>query len=321
MSLDQSIRFGFPLIVMASALVVGYLMKVRTGGCLPLSKRLTRTGLIWLDPANIILALWGQSFADHRVLLLPAVGTVLTCIPAVLMAGLARSRAIPRDRAGALVATSMFSNQGPTFGTFLAFVLAGERGFAAASMYTLYFYPLFFTVGLLVGRSYGAGARVSGWRVFVENFRDPAGRNCLLAVVAGILLSTVGPARPRLLEYLPDFTVPITTFVYLAGIGMTLDFSRVRTSLRGSYAVGLLKFAFGPALGLVTIAVLAHFGLTERLWSQVIFIQNCMPAAIFALVMVNLFDLDRDLANTIWLLTNGLGIVLSPLILVAARMV
>ncbi len=319
MSLAQFLTFGFPLVVMATALVVGYRVKARTGDCLPLSKGLTRVGLVWLDPLNIVLALWAQSFADTRVLLLPAVGTVLTCIPAVLMAAIARARSLPRPRAGALVAASMFSNQGTTFGTFLAFVLAGEAGFAAASLYTLYFYPLFFTLGLVVGRAYAAGSGVSGWRILVDNLRDPAGRNCLLAVAAGILLSLFGPPRPEVLGHLPGFTVPVTTFVYLSAIGMTLDFRRLRSSLRGAYAIGLLKFAFGPALALAAIALLGRAGLTEPLWSRVILIQNCMPAAIFALVLVNLFDLDRDLANTVWLLTNGVGILLSPAILVAAR--
>jgi predicted permease len=319
MALNQAIRFGFPLMVMASALTIGYLMRIRTGGCLPLSKRLTRLGLIWLDPVNIVLALWGQSFADRRVLLLPAIGMVLTCLPAVLMAAVARRRRMEPARAGALVATSMFSNQGPTFGTFLAFVLAGEAGFALASMYTLFFYPLFFTVGLLVGRSYAAGKQVSTWRVLVDNLRDPAGRNCLLAVPVGILLSVLGTARPAGSAALLDFLVPVTTLVYLAGIGMTLDFSQVRGGLRGSYAIGALKFALGPALALLAIALLRGLGLTEPLWDRVILIQNCMPAAIFALVLVNLFDLDRDLANTIWLATNGAGIILSPLILIAAR--
>lgn len=317
----ETARFLFPLAVMASALGLGYWWRVRSGGCLPLSKRLTRIGLIWLDPANIVIALWAQSFADSRLLALPLLGTALTCLPAGLMALVARARRTPPARAGALVGCAMFSNQGTTFGTFLCFVLAGEPGFATASLYTLYFYPLFFTAGLLVGRAYAAGRNVSMARVLVDNFRDPAGRNCLLAIGVAVLLSRFGPERPAFLAGVASFTVPITTFVYLLAIGMTLDFSRVRSSLSGALGVGLLKFALGPALGLGAIALLASAGLSDPLWAKVVFIQNCMPAAIFALVLANLMDLDRDLANSVWLLTNAAGILLSPAILLAARAV
>ncbi len=315
---DQLIRFTFPLVVMTAALTVGYLVKLRQSDATALSRKLTRIGLIWLDPMNIVLALWSQSFASPRILLLPLIGTALTLLSAAPVALVARMRGTPRDRAGSMVGTSMFSNQGPTFGTFLAFVLAGEAGFATATMYTLYFYPLFFTFGLLVGRHYSSAGSASAGRLFLENMRDPASRNCLIAVAAGILLSLSGPGRPAAFEYVPDYLVPVTTFVYLAAIGMTLNFSRIRAFLKHTAAIGVIKFAITPALGLLVIWLMRPLGLLDALSAQVVFIQACMPAAIFALVLVNLFDLERDLANTVWLLTNGAGIMLSPLILVLA---
>lgn len=314
------VHFLFPLAVMASGLAVGYLLRTRIREPISASKRFTRFGMTYLDPANVVLALWAQQVAEPRLLLLPVTGFALTMLAALPAVAAARLRRMSPARAGALVGTSMFSNQGPTFGTFLAFVLAGEAGFAAATLYTVYFYPTFYTVGLLVGRRYSTEREIAPWRLFVEAMRDPANRNPLLGVGAGLLLSLFGPLRPGALAVVPDLLVPATTFVYLTGIGMTLNFGRVRQFIPHSLAIGAVKFIYTPLLGLACIPLLAWLGLTDSVFHQAVFIQACMPAAIFSLIMVNLFDLERDLANTVWLFTNGLGILLSPLMLFLAQL-
>lgn len=305
---------------MATGLTVGYLLKLRLGECGAKSKRLTRIGLVWVDPLNVCLALWGQEINDVRMAGLPVTGlaiALLAGLPAYLWV---RARRVPPRRAGVLVSTSMFSNLGPTFGTFLCFVLAGERGFATAALFTIYFYPTFFTLGLLVGRRYGSdGQAVSPWRYLLETMSDPASRNPVLSVFVGLALSFWAPERPEVLASLPDLTVPGATFLYLVAIGMTLDLSQVARYWRHSVGVGLVKFAYTPAIGLALGWLWTLFGPDDAIYRQVIFVQSCMPVAIFALILANLFDLSRNMANTVWLLTNALAIALSPLILVAAR--
>ena len=314
------LRFILPFAIMASGLTVGYLLKLRLGECGKRSTRLTRVGLIWVDPLNVCLALWGQEITDVRMAGLPVTGlaiALLASLPAYLWV---RSRQVPPKRAGVLVSTSMFSNLGPTFGTFLCFVLAGERGFATAALFTIYFYPTFFTLGLLVGRRYGSdGQQVNAWRYMLDTMKDPASRNPVLSVFAGLALSFWAPERPEFLAAVPDVSVPGATFLYLVAIGMTLDLSKVAKYWRHSVGVGLVKFVYTPAIGLALWWLWVALGPDDPIYLQVIFIQACMPVAIFALILANLFDLSRNMANTIWLLTNAFAIVLSPLILVAAR--
>jgi hypothetical protein len=313
-------RFVFPLGVMLAGLTVGYVIKLRIGECIPQSKKLTRVGLVWLDPLNVCLALWGQEIADARLAGLPLTGLSIALLAVVPAYVWVKWRKPPPKRAGVLVTTSLFSNLGPTFGTFLCFVLAGEAGFAAAALFALYFYPTFFTLGFIIARRYGSeGEDLSALRYMVDTMKDPASRNPVLSVFVGLALSFWAPERPAFLDPVPEFSVPITTFVYLVAIGMTLDFSKVAEYTRHAAGVGLIKFVYSPMVGLGFVWLWGRFGPEDVLYQQVVFIQSCMPAAIFSLILANLFNLNRNMANTIWLLTNGFAIILSPLILVAAR--
>jgi len=314
-------RFLFPLVVMATALALGYALKPRLREPVAASRRLTRIGLIYLDPLNIILALWAAKLHDPKLVPLPVIGlsmALLAAVPAVLWT---RIRRTPPRRAGVLVGASMLSNLGPTFGTFMCFVLAGEPGYAAATLFTLYFYPTFYTLGLLIGRRYSSDKTLSPLQYIGDAMRDPANRNPVLAVFVGLLFGLFGRARPAFLELVPTVLVPSTTFVYLAAIGMTLNFDRVRDYVPHSAAMGLVKFVYTPLLGLAFIWAYSLLGPPDAVHKQVILVQAFMPTAIFSLIMANLFDLERDLANTLWLLTNGAGIVLSPLILILARLI
>jgi len=317
----DTLRLLFPFIVMVTALAMGYALKPRLREPFAVSRRLTRVGLIYLDPLNIILALWAAKLHDSRLIPLPIIGlsmALLAAVPAVLWT---RRRRTPPRRAGVLVGASMFSNLGQTFGTFMCFVLAGERGYAAGTLFTLYFYPTFYTLGLLIGRRYASETTLSPLRYIGDAMRDPANRNPVLAVFVGLALGLLGPPRPGFLEPVPNLVVPSTTFVYLTAIGMTLNFGRVRHYLPHSAAMGLVKFVYTPLLGLAFIWAYSFLQPPDVIDKQVILVQAFMPTAIFSLIMANLFDLERDLANTLWLLTNAAGIVLSPLILVLARLI
>jgi hypothetical protein len=314
-------RFLFPLVVMTVGLTVGYIVKLRrTVDCLPLSRGFTRSGMIYLDPLNIILALWGQSFAHPKMLVLPVIGLAIALLATVPAWVVTRVRRTPPRRAGVLVGASLFSNLGPTFGTFLSYVLAGEAGFAAATLFTVYFYPTFYTLGLLVGRRYSTGAALSPGRFIADAMRDAANRNPVLAVFVGLLLGAFGPARPAFCEHVTAVVVPVTTLVYLVGIGMTLNPGRVRDYVPHGAVMGAVKFIYTPLLGLGFAWLYRVLNPADAVSPQVIFLQSCMPTAIFSLIMANLFDLDRDLANTLWLLTNAAGILLSPAILWLAGM-
>lgn len=305
---------------MASGLTVGYLLRRCGHGSDARSRQLTRIGLVWVDPLNVCLALWGQEITDARMVGLPLTGLTIALLASVPAYAWAKWRRMPPKRAGVLVSTSMFSNLGPTFGTYLCFVLGGELGFAAAALYTIYFYPTFFTLGLLVGRRYGSeGQEVSAWRYALETMRDAASRNPVLSVFVGLALSFWAPERPEALAWLPDITVPGATFLYLIAIGMTLDLRKVADYWRHALGVGIIKFVYTPLIGLAFGWVWARLGPHDPIYQQVIFIQACMPVAIFALILANLFDLDRHMANTTWLLTNAFAIVASPLILITAR--
>jgi len=92
-----------------------------------------------------------------------------------------------------------------------------------------------------------------------------------------------------------------------------MRFRRVRGYLRESAAVAAIKFALVPILA-TALAHSAGLGTVEDgLPLKVVLILSSMPVAFNALIPPSIYDLDLDLANSCWLVTTALLIVVLPI--------
>jgi predicted permease len=67
------------------------------------------------------------------------------------------------------------------------------------------------------------------------------------------------------------------------------------------------------------IFVFGYSGLADPIPAKVIFIESFMPTAIFSVVLVKIFRLNEDLANSAWILTNLTVIPIIPLMAFFSR--
>ena len=92
----------------------------------------------------------------------------------------------------------------------------------------------------------------------------------------------------------------------MLSIGVTIRLSAIRKHVSEYFSVSLQKFLILPLLGL---GLSYLFGLGD-LSRKVVFILATMPAAINSIVIVNVFNLDRDLTNSLFLVTTALFVIL-----------
>lgn len=306
------LRTAETLFVILSGLFLGWLSK-RRGLSPEKAPAITRLTLTYLEPFPNLLALWGLRAGDARAFLLPLLGAALILVMWPVGHLIGRLQRLRGSDLGAFVTTAMFSNVGFTFGTFLCYALLGERGVALGTLYTASFMPMLFTVGLFAAGRYSAESGRPGWEIVKDTTRKAESRNPILGILVGLALYTAGVRRPAAAAVAVGVLVPLTTFIYLFAIGLSL---RPRTMLgywRPAAVLHAVKFLISPVIGLALgLAIGFHHDPNMDLL-RVLFIQSAAPAGIMSMVLCQVRGLNVQLAAACWLATNLFAIATVPL--------
>jgi len=314
-------KFVYSLGVIAFGLALGYLIQAAAGRGrirLPLPidalrKSLQRGALLFVNPVAIVGAVWVVNVSSIKLAALPLVGVFALLTGGALALAAARFLKTGPRQTGALFGCGSFTNIG-SIGALVCFVVLGEAGFALVPIYKMFEELYYYAVGFPIAKYFsgksaaadGTGRRVKGL------LRDPFILTALASILLGGLLNVSGLERPAFYGALNRIFVPLGTVMLLTSIGLAMRFRRVRGYLRESAAVAAIKFALVPILA-TTSAYLIGFGAIDNgLPLKAVLILSSMPVAFNALIPPSIYDLDLDLANSCWLVTTALLIVVLP---------
>jgi len=280
------------------------------------STRLTRQTIILIEPAIIILSFWSLRVIQVRqMLFIPLIASLVSLIvifPALFLS--ARLHHHNRQDTGTYLGCAMFSNVGTSLGGFLCFLLLGEAGIALSIIYSAYFIPFFFTIGFAIANRYSERPAKSKKESLKTFFSNPVSVVPTTAVILGILLRLLAPERPEFLAPINKTLVYTSVVLYCFAIGITIRFRRIGRYIRQFFSMWAVKFLVSPVIGVGLGMLFGCHRVMEGLPIKVIFIETCMPVAIFSIVLSKLFDLNQDMANTCWILTTLAVIVELPVI-------
>jgi len=93
----------------------------------------------------------------------------------------------------------------------------------------------------------------------------------------------------------------------------------IQDYLRECVAISATKFLIVPVILTLTAFLLGYGKIEEGLPLKVVMILSSMPVAFTALVPPSLYDLDIDLANSCWLFSTSLLIVVLPVLYIATQ--
>lgn len=305
--------------VILGGLTTGYCLRKSCWVAERHGNTVNRFALVYIQPLVICLALWMMGRLQWRALMLPLYGIALILALWPVAAVLGRLMRLDRPALGSFVTGSMFSNVGFTYGTFIAYVALGPTGAALGSLYCVSFMPTFFTLGFTVGRRYSHDSSGSLWRALGRQFADPQTRNPVLGIMAGLALNLLNVTPPAAGEAIIDVAMPATTAAYLLAIGLGLHLSAVRVYWRECLLAHVSKFVLSPAVGLSLALLFGYWALADRGPLVVAFIQSAAPVAIMSVMLAEVANLNPRLAGALWITTNVTGVLLAPVILLAAR--
>jgi predicted permease len=141
----------------------------------------------------------------------------------------------------------------------------------------------------------------------------------LISLFTGGLLNLSGLRRPEFYQMINSVLIPLGTLALLISIGLAMRIKTIQDYLKVCMAISAVKFLIVPVILTLAAFLLGYGKIEHGLPLKVVMILSSMPVAFTALVPPSLYDLDIDLANSCWLFSTSLLIVVLPVLYIATN--
>jgi len=321
-------RLLFSVSLVVFGIGTGYLIQVLVQKgvfSLPIEdtrKRLQKAALLFFNPVAILGATWVARINDVKIAALPFLGLTALFTGGCLAYAAARMLALSRKQTGAYIVCGGFTNIG-SLGALFCFMFLGEQGFALVPFYKLFEESCYYAIGFPVAKSYSDD--LTDTPSFFQRLKNAATDIFVMVAVAsitiGLVLNLSGLTRPAFYATVNTIFIPLAALLLLISIGMAMRFSSVMTFFKPGLIVALIKFALVPVLVVSLGYLLGLDRIDNGLPLKVVLILASMPVGFIAMVPPTIYDLDIDLANACWLMTNALLLLQVPLVLALTRII
>jgi len=204
----------------------------------------------------------------------------------------------------ALLASITFGNYG-WLGWSAVFTVLGDQGLNQAFFFTLLWWPVFYGFGALVGMGSTGSERIDPRSVAIVTAL-PVG-----CIAAGILLNMGSVPLPSFalssIKSIGDTTIPLI----LVSVGLGLVAKNLKGLMLPAITVSVIRLGLGPALGLLTSALLP----VGELGAKVIILLSAMPTATVTPILCDYFEMDRELVSVSVLISTVLSLATLPIVL------
>ena len=318
------------LMMIIISLTVGYIIKTlhekkRISLPFPIEnirKFLQRLTLIGFIPITVTTSVWIAPIKNLQIIALPFIGLAALASGSLIALMFAGPLKLNRKQKAVYFVSGGFSNLG-SLGGLISFMLLGEVGFALVSFYIFLERIWYFGVGFPYAKSHSLddGKKENSKVILKRMFVDPFVLTTLLSMFTGVILNLSGLHRPDFFESINAILVPLGSVFILISIGMGMRLSAVKNYIKPGLIMILIKALIIPGF-IVTISYFLGMGnIAGGLPLKVILILSAMPIGFTALVPPSIYDLDLDMANSCWLISNAALLVIVPLLAILVPLI
>ena len=286
--------------------------------------RLMSAAIIGCDAPIALLAVWHLAIRAD-VWKVPVAGALVAVATSLVGLAVARARRMAPENGALFGLQGGMGNVGYTLGGALALALWGIQGLALEQMFCLMWPFYAFLFCFPIARHYGeraagaaGGPKPSALRyaagVLLRSLTDLRSLP-LYMVTLGLVLNVRGVAPPEAIRRwgVIDALMVAGIFLQFGGVGLTVEARRLPRFWKPALGTAAIKFVVSPLLMVGTAAALGLAAMPL----YVCVLLAAMPTALYSVLMANLFGLNRDLANTTFLLTHFVALVVIVPALVA----
>lgn len=303
-------KFFWFYLLLYGALGAGLLLRSQRRAA-PSLMRLT---IILIDAPLFFYSFWILDLAQvRRFAPIPILATILVLLPLWLAPLWARRLLPTKASQGSFILAAAFSNIGTTGGAFICYLLFGLQGLALAYLFLLPYPIIIFTLGFGMAKQYACDCRLRPKDYFLNIVTNLFSLIPLLAIALGLTVNALGFKPLPGLASLADIFIKLGLGIMCLAIGMTMHPRYIFTPVKPILAMGTIKFFILPLAA--TALILVTYGSFHPLSAKVIFIQAAMPPAIYAVITANLYGLDRNLVNALWVSSTLFLIPVAALLL------
>ncbi len=273
-------------------------------------------------PVVGFMAIW-RTPLPLSAIWLPTLGAAQTTLMALLALAVARRFLADREEQGLVGFSAGIGNHGVTMAGFVIFLLFGERGLGASSVYAMYTFFAFVLLSYTIAQAHADGAPRRGIGALMLGNLLHWRALGLYACLAAIGLSVGGIPAPDIIGRwrLLDISVhAVIVFAYFS-IGLQLHFPRM-LGLGRIVAITLaVRHGAGPAigLGLVGLTLLTPWPL-EGLARNVFLIQSSVSMGVMGVAVANMFRVKPREASALFVVSSAVYLLVGiPLALLLFR--
>ena len=285
-----------------------------------LRRFLVKLVLLFINPIAVVGALWTLRMNDGRMAAFPVLGISAILLGGLLALGASKILKLERKKAGSLFACGFFTNTS-AIGGLISYVFLGEMGFALVVFYRIFEEFIYYGVGFPIAKLYSTEPHEK------ESWQDKLKRLgtdifvlvSLISLFTGGLLNLSGLKRPEVYQSINSVLIPLGTLALLISIGLAMRVKTIQDYLKECVAISAIKFLIVPIIMTLTAFLLGYGKIEKGLPLKVVMILSSMPVAFTALVPPPLYDLDVDLANSCWLFSTSLLIVVLPVLYIVTH--
>ncbi|MGE4284596.1 MAG: AEC family transporter [Clostridia bacterium] len=278
-------------------------------------KLLQDISLLGLVPVISMGAFWALKIDNMIFISLPFLGVAGFVIGGGSALTAARVLKLNKKQRGSMFVSGCFANL-TSFGGLICYVFLGEISYGFVSMYKLFEEVFYYTIGFPIAKSFGDYDKedTSAVSNLVRLLLDPYIIVSFLSISIGTSLNISGVARPELYKTINAVFIPLSSLLLVTSVGYNMKFSAVGNYLRECFIITVIKFVATPLL-ITTAAYLLGLGtIHDGLVLKVVMILSAMPPAFNSLIPPQIYNLDKDLANSSWLFNTGALAVVLPVL-------
>ncbi len=315
-------RLLFSVSLVVFGIGIGYFIQVLTKKgvfTLPIDdtrKKLQKAALLFFNPVAILGATWMADIHHIKIVALPFMGFTALFLGGCIAYAASRMQHMNRKQTGAYIVCGGFTNIGSLGGLF-CFIFLGEQGFALVPFYKLFEEVLYYAVGFPIAKAYSkdTSETPSFFRRVKNAVSDIFVVVAICSIAAGLLLNVTGVSRPSFYASLNMVFVPLAALLLLISIGMAMRFSSVKKHFGSGLIIALTKSLLVPILVVGLSFMIGLDQIKNGLPLKVVLILASMPVGFIAMVPPTIYDLDINLANACWLISNSLLLFQVPLLI------
>ncbi|MDD4362917.1 MAG: AEC family transporter [Atribacterota bacterium] len=282
-----------------------------------ISITLQKISMIGLISITYIGSLWIFNIENiMKAITMPFVGIFFTVTGGILAVFLSKYLNYTHKDTGSMFSCGYFSNRA-NLGALICFFFLGEPGYALVPIFSLFMHFMYYGVGYPVAHMYNdefAQEKELKKRL-LEVIKDPFFYMGITTVLIGLLLNLSPFKRPPVYGKVNEILIPLSTFISLFSIGLTLKLGQVFKYTKEIIYISIIKFFIVPALTLAIVVLLGYQSLNQGLPLKVALILSAMPVAFNSVVAANVYDLNVDLVNSCWIITTFSVLLVLPIIL------